>query len=146
MLQTFKTASKEALAEIMEEKQIRKTNELFLLFSIGSQFDHLIKQKLDSMGVYCLVADPSTVTVNDIKQVKPTGIILSGGPASAYENPPFDGQIFDLHIPILGICLGFQMWAHHIGVTVKLSKKREFGTHDFTIFQTSPLTEGLPNI
>lgn len=146
MLQTFKTSSSEALKEIAEEKQIRKTEELFLLFSMGSQFDHLIKQKLDSLGVYCLVADPAVVTANDINQIKPTGIVLSGGPASAYEEPPFDGKIFDLGIPILGICLGFQMWSHHIGVTVRLSHKREFGTHDFTITENSPLTEGLPQI
>lgn len=146
MLQTFKTASEEALKEITEEKQIRKTKELFLLFSMGSQFDHLIKQKLDSLGVYCLVADPATVSAKDISLIKPTGIILSGGPASAYEQPPFDGKIFDLGLPILGICLGFQMWAHHIGVVVRLSKKREFGSHDFTVSKPRSLTEGLPNV
>ena len=145
MLQTFKKADESSLAEIAEEKKIRKTNELFLLFSMGSQFDHLIKQKLDTLGVFCLVADPASVTADDVKLVNPTGIILSGGPASAYEEPPFDGKIFDLNVPILGICLGFQMWAHHIGVKVSLSPKREFGTHDFTITSPSPLLSDLPN-
>ena len=87
-------------------KKVRKTDELFLLFSMGSQFDHLIKQKLDALGVFCLVADPASVSADDVRMVKPIGIILSGGPASAYENPPFDGKIFDLGIPVLGICLG----------------------------------------
>ena len=146
MLQTFKSADVEALAQIAEEKQIRKTDELFLLFSMGSQFDHLIKQKLDSLGVFCLVADPASVKAEDVKILAPTGIILSGGPASAYEQPPFDGKIFDLEIPILGICLGFQMWAHHIGVKVRLSDKREFGTHDFTLADNSLLFENLPTI
>ncbi len=145
MLQTFKSATAEALAEINEEKQIRKTNELFLLFSMGSQFDHLIKQKLDSLGVFCLVADPATVSAEDVKILMPTGIILSGGPASAYEQPPFDGKIFDLNLPTLGVCLGFQMWAHHIGVTVRLSDKREFGTHDFTLSEPSLLFQDIPN-
>lgn len=131
MLQTFKKAADEALAEIAEEKKVRKTDELFLLFSMGSQFDHLIKQKLDALGVYCLVADPASVSADDVKKVNPIGIILSGGPASAYELPPFDGKIFDLGIPVLGVCLGFQMWAYHIGVPVTLSDKREFGTHTF---------------
>ncbi len=144
MLQTFKKATSEALKEISEEKKIRKTDELFLLFSMGSQFDHLIKQKLDALGVFCLVADPATVTSDDVVAIKPTGIILSGGPASAYEQPPFDGKIFDLGIPVLGICLGFQMWAHHIGVKVRLSEKREFGTHEFKLTGKSPLLDNLP--
>src|SRR5437868_765491 len=111
MLSTFKKADERALTEIAEEKKIRKTEELFLLFSMGSQFDHLIKQKLDALGVFCLVADPASVTADDVLKIAPTGIILSGGPASAYEEPPFDGRIFDLDVPILGVCLGFQMWA-----------------------------------
>ncbi len=144
MLQTFKSADAKTLADIAEEKKIRQTDELFLLFSMGSQFDHLIKQKLDSLGVFCLVADPASVTAQDVETLQPTGIILSGGPASAYEQPPFDGKIFELSTPILGICLGFQMWAHHIGVTVRLAEKREFGTHDFILSQDSPLLAGLP--
>src|SRR5580704_16443302 len=132
MLQTFKKATETALAEIAEEKKIRKTDELFLLFSMGSQFDHLIKQALDSLGVFCLVADPVSVTAADIKKVAPTGIILSGGPASVHdEPPPFDNLIFDLGIPLLGVCLGFQMWAKHIGAPVVPDTKREFGPHTF---------------
>lgn len=144
MLQTFKKATAEALAEIAEEKKVRKTQELFLLFSMGSQFDHLIKQKLDALGVFCLVADPASVSADDVKKVSPIGIILSGGPASAYEQPPFDGAIFDLGIPVLGVCLGFQMWAQHIGVKVTLSPKREFGTHTLNIIKDSDLLSGLP--
>lgn len=144
MLQTFKKATNEALTEIAEEKKARKTQELFLLFSMGSQFDHLIKQKLDALGIFCLVADPASVTAEDVKKVNPIGIILSGGPASAYELPPFDGKIFDLGIPTLGVCLGFQVWAFHIGVPVTLSHKREFGTHTLKINSPSPLFDGLP--
>ena len=144
MLQTFKKATEDALKEIAEEKKIRKTDELFLLFSMGSQFDHLIKQKLDALGVFCLVADPASVTADDVEKIKPIGIILSGGPASAYEKPPFDENIFDIGIPVLGICLGYQIWAHHIGVEVSSSDKREFGTHDFHINKPSILLEGLP--
>ena len=96
------------------------------------------------MGVFCLVADPASVSADDVWVIKPIGIILSGGPASAYEQPPFDGKIFDLGIPVLGICLGYQMWAHHIGVPVTSSDKREFGTHIFTITRPSGLLEGLP--
>jgi GMP synthase (glutamine-hydrolysing) len=144
MLQTFKKATEEALVEIAEEKKVRKTDEVFLLFSMGSQFDHLIKQKMDTLGVFCLVADPAAVIAADVLAIKPTGIILSGGPSSAYEFPPFDAKIFDLDIPVLGVCLGFQMWAYHIGIPVTLSEKREFGTHTLIINSPSLLFNGLP--
>jgi len=131
MIRTFTKATKEALSGIAEEMKVRKTNEVFLLFTLGSQFDHLITLMLGKIGVFCLVANPAQVTVEDVNKIKPKGIILSGGPVSVYEDPPpFDKKIFDLEIPILGICLGFQLWAKHIGVEVKLSKKREFGVHE----------------
>lgn len=144
MLQTLTEASNAALAAIEEEKKVRGTSEVFLLFSLGSQFDHLIKQRLDALGIFSLVADPSSITVDDIKKIAPKGIILSGGPASAYEQPPFDGAILDLGIPTLGICLGFQVWAHHLGIPVTLSPKREFGIHAFARVHDSPLFDELP--
>lgn len=136
MLDTFRRASAEALAAIQEEFRVRRTTELFLLFSLGSQFDHLIKQSLEKLGVFCLVADPATVTAEDVRKLKPIGIILSGGPVSVHEDPPpFDHAIFDLGIPVLGICLGFQLWAKHIGVPVVPSETREFGTHMATVIR-----------
>ena len=144
MLNTLTKVDKQTLQAIEEEKRVRQTNELFLLFALGSQFDHLIKQKLDALGVFCLVADPSKINARDVKKLAPIGIILSGGPASAYEYPPFDGKIFDLNIPVLGVCLGFQIWAFHIGVEVSLSDKREFGTHKFKLTGNSPLFFGIP--
>ncbi len=135
MLETFVGATDTAaLDQIAEEKCVRKTDELFFLFSLGSQFDHLIKQALDKLGVFCLMADPSRVTAEDVREIAPKGIILSGGPASVLADPPsFDTNIFDLGIPVLGICLGFQLWAQHIGVSVTPTDKKEFGTHLATI-------------
>ncbi len=130
----MKKATDQSLAEIKEEMSVRKTNEVFLLFSLGSQFDHLIKQEIDKLGVFCLVADPASVTAEDVRKVNPIGIILSGGPVSAWlDPPPFDEKIFDLGIPILGICLGFQLWAQHFGFKVIPSDKREFGIHELNI-------------
>ena len=145
MLKTLTKIDSKVLKEIEDEKRVRKTGELFLLFALGSQFDHLIKQKLDALGVFCLVADPAKVRASDVRKLSPIGIILSGGPSSAYEYPPFDGKIFDLGIPTLGICLGFQVWAYHIGVNVSLSDKREFGTHKFKLVGKSALFDGVPN-
>ena len=143
MISTLKRADQKSLKEIDEEKRIRKTDELFILFSLGSQFDHLIKQHLDKLGVFCLVADPASVTVKDIQKIKPIGILLSGGPVSIYETPPpFDAHIFDLGIPVLGICLGFQLWANYIGAKILPASKREFGVYPLKFNSTSKLFKG----
>ncbi len=149
MIRTLRNVDEQTLREIAEEKVLRKTDELFLLFSLGSQFDHLIKQTLEKLGVFCLVADPSQVKAADVEKVKPVGLILSGGPVSVYQDPPpFDDRIFDLQIPVLGICLGFQLWVHHIGCSIVKADKREFGTHELSILNTSFLLEdckdGMP--
>ncbi|HUC87112.1 MAG TPA: glutamine-hydrolyzing GMP synthase [Candidatus Saccharimonadales bacterium] len=145
MIQTLGRVTREVRAEIAEEKSIRQTDELFVLFSLGSQFDHLIKQQLDRLGVYCVVADPARVRAADIKWLAPKGLILSGGPASVHiAPPPFDAAIFDLGIPTLGICLGFQLWAQHIGATVATASTKEFGTHLLTVTKPERLFAGLP--
>jgi GMP synthase (glutamine-hydrolysing) len=143
-IKTLTKVNPAVLDEIETEKKVRKTHELFLLFSLGSQFDHLIKQQMDKLGIFCLVADPEKIKAADVKKLSPIGIILSGGPASAYEYPPFDAKIFDLGIPVLGICLGFQMWAYHIGTKVSLSEKREFGTHALKLTGRSLLFDKVP--
>lgn len=140
MLDTFKKATPEALEAVAQEKRVRQTQSLILLFSMGSQFDHLIYQQVSKLGVYCLVADPASVTFEDVVALNPTGIIVSGGPASVHaEPPPFDNRIFDIGIPILGICLGFQMWAKYFGARVISSEKREFGVHRLSILGNDPL-------
>lgn len=145
MLTTLTDSSSESLAAIAAEKEVRKTNSLVLLFSMGSQFDHLIVQQLAKIGVFCLLADPAALAAYDVQRVDPQGIIISGGPASMHAEPPtFDYRIFDLGIPILGICLGFQMWAHHVGWTVRAATKREFHPTEFEVFQENDLTRGWP--
>ena len=130
MIRTLVSADEKAVAEIAEEMKIRRTAEVFLLFSLGSQFDHLIAMMMAKIGVFCLVADPARITAADVTKINPKGIIISGGPVSVYKDPPpFDGKIFDLGIPVFGICLGFQLWAQHIGCKVVKSEKREFGVH-----------------
>ncbi len=145
LLSIFKEATPEALDALKEELRVRKATKFILLFSMGSQFDHLIVQRLAKLGAYALVADPATVTADDVKKASPSGIILSGGPASVFdEPPPFDNAIFDLQIPTLGVCLGFQMWAKHIGAKVTPHERREFGVHTLKIAADDPLFEGIP--
>lgn len=139
MLDTLKKATPAALVAIEEEKKIRQTREVFLIFSEGSQFDHLVYQRAVKRGVYCLVADPAKVVAEDVRKVEPKGIIITGGPASVHaEPPPFDRAIFDLGIPVLGICLGGQMIAQHVGAIVKRGRF-EFGKHDMRVFSRAGL-------
>jgi GMP synthase (glutamine-hydrolysing) len=144
MLRIFKQANPETLEEIAEEMRVRKTDKFILLFSMGSQFDHLIVQQLAKLGAFCIVADPASVKADDVKKAAPAGIILSGGPASVFdEPPPFDEKIFDLGIPTFGVCLGFQMWAKHVGAKVTPHEKREFGVHTFVQKGEDPLFAGI---
>lgn len=144
MLKIFTKASGEALAEIREEMRMRRTDKFILLFSMGSQFDHLIVRELAKLGVFCVVADPAEASADDVAKAAPAGIIVSGGPASVEsEPPPFDAAIFDLGIPTLGVCLGFQMWAHHLGVRVIPSDTREFGVHTLRLSGDDALFEGV---
>lgn len=144
MLRIFTGATPEALEGLAEEMRVRQATQCVLLFSMGSQFDHLIVQQLSRLGAFCLVADPASVKAADVRMVAPAGIILSGGPASVFdEPPPFDNAIFDLGIPTLGVCLGFQMWAKHAGAEVTPQAKREFGVHTFHVATDSPLFAGI---
>ena len=145
MLSVLKKATSGAIQEIQDELRVRKTKHFILLFSMGSQFDHLIVQQLAKLGIFCVVADPASVTAADVKKIAPAGLILSGGPAFVdVDPPPFDKAIFDLGIPTLGICLGFQMWAYHIGAKVTAQAKREFGVHTFERVGDDPLFEDVP--
>ncbi len=145
MISIFRGATDAALSELAEEMRVRETKHFILLFSMGSQFDHLIVQQLAKLGIYCLVADPALVTAEDVKKAAPSGIIVSGGPASVHnEPPPFDNAIFDLGIPTLGICLGFQMIAKHVGADVLPQAVREFGVHTLTVRSEDALFADIP--
>ena len=102
---------------------------MILVVDFGSQTAHLIKRRLTDLGVPAELIQPED-TLSEISNKKPSGIILSGGPASIYEKdaPTIDERVFELGIPILGICYGQQLTAHLLsgGKTVK-DKVREDG-------------------
>ncbi|MBD3248038.1 glutamine-hydrolyzing GMP synthase [Candidatus Falkowbacteria bacterium] len=144
MVRTLKIVDDSVMVQIRKEKKIRKTYEVFLLFAMGSQFDHLIAICLARLGVYCLVADPRSILTDDVRMIQPQGIILSGGPGSMIDEiPEFDRDILDIGIPVLGICLGFQMWADHVGCRIVRSAKREFGVHKLRIIKSKGILEGF---
>ncbi|ECY0969816.1 GMP synthase (glutamine-hydrolyzing), partial [Campylobacter coli] len=90
-----------------------------LVLDFGSQYTQLIARRLREQGVYAEIL-PFNVSLADIKAKEPKGIILSGGPASVYVTDAYfcDKEVFNLGLPILGICYGMQLMAHHYKANV----------------------------
>lgn len=99
-----------------------------LVLDFGSQYTQLIARRLREFGVYTEIV-PYFETIQSIRAKNPKGIILSGGPASVYEEGAYmpDSEIFNLGIPVLGICYGMQYIAYHFGGKVIRAKEQEFG-------------------
>lgn len=110
-----------------------------VIVDFGSQTTHLIGRRLRELGIQTSIIHPEN-TLEEIKKFKPKGIILSGGPASVYEKgaPTIDKRIFDLGLPILGICYGWQLTAHLLGAEVKVGNQ-EYGPANLKIDKTEPL-------
>jgi len=107
---------------------------MILIIDFGSQFNQLIARRVRECHVYCQIESPR-ISINDIKGMKPEGIILSGGPSSIYEknSPRIDPRIFDLKVPVLGICYGMQFMVDALGGVVKSARKREYGFAELLI-------------
>lgn len=118
--------------------------EKILIIDYGSQYSQLIARRIREMEVYCEIKNK--IDVNNIdNSIK--GIIFSGGPASVYEKgaPSIDKKIFELNIPILGICYGMQLITYLNGGTVEKSTKREFGKATLEITDVNnPLFSNVP--
>lgn len=108
--------------------------ELVLVVDFGGQYNQLIARRVRENHVYCEIV-PYTVSSDKIKEMAPKGIIFTGGPNSVYgENAPkIDEEIFNLNIPILGICYGAQLMAHTLGGSVKTAPIREYGKTDVNL-------------
>ncbi len=101
---------------------------MILIIDFGSQYNQLIARRVRENRVYCQIESPN-VSIDYIKKLNPKGIILSGGPSSIYEkhSPRINKAVFDLGIPVLGICYGMQFMVGALGGTVKRADKREYG-------------------
>jgi len=119
--------------------------ELVLVLDFGSQTAQLITRRVREQNVFCQMVRHD-LSAERIRELNPKGLILSGGPASVYGDgaPQPDPAIFDLGIPILGICYGMQITCRSQGNTVIPSDSREFGRTDCATTSSDPLFEGLP--
>lgn len=119
--------------------------ELVLIVDFGGQYNQLIARRVRDAGVYCEIV-PFSKAFSFIEERKPSGIIFTGGPNSVYkeESPTLDKKIFELSIPILGICYGNQLTAHILGGTVEPAENREYGNTKIQVSTESPLFEGIP--
>jgi GMP synthase (glutamine-hydrolysing) len=121
---------------------MQQVNDLdkILILDFGSQYTQLIARRIREQNVYCEI-HPYNYCIDEIKQFNAKGIILSGGPSSVYdkESPICNAKIFDLNIPILGICYGMQLISHLLGGKVIKSNKREFGRAGLSVSNTTGL-------
>ncbi|WP_298755868.1 glutamine-hydrolyzing GMP synthase [uncultured Campylobacter sp.] len=115
-----------------------------LVLDFGSQYTQLIARRLREQGVYTeLIAYDAPI--DKIKAKNPKGLILSGGPASVYAKDAYfcDNEIFELGIPILGICYGMQLIAHKFGASVVPAGKKEYGKASLKLLRASKLFGGV---
>ncbi|MGH1601024.1 glutamine-hydrolyzing GMP synthase [Campylobacter majalis] len=121
-----------------------KTSDIVVL-DFGSQYTQLIARKLREQGFYTEIL-PFNAKLDDIKAKFPKGIILSGGPASVYADDAYfcDRGVFELSIPLLGICYGMQLLAHTYGANVRAANKKEYGKAELTIVKEHVLFKDTP--
>ncbi|MCM3024884.1 glutamine-hydrolyzing GMP synthase [Heyndrickxia ginsengihumi] len=120
--------------------------EKIIVLDFGSQYNQLITRRIREFGVYSEL-HPHTITAEEIKAMNPKGIIFSGGPNSVYDENAFhcDEEIFELDVPILGICYGMQLMTKFFGGKVEKANHREYGKAEIHIEHATKLFGDLPS-
>ena len=122
--------------------------EKIIVLDYGSQYNQLISRRIREIGVFSELKSHK-ITADEVRAIQPIGIILSGGPNSVYEDGSFDidPEIFELGIPILGICYGMQLLTHKLGgkvVPAGHAGNREYGQSTLSHTANSSLFNGTP--
>ena len=120
------------------------SHEKIIVLDFGGQYNQLIARRVREQNVYCEV-HPYTLGLDKIKEMNPKGIIFTGGPNSVYDptSPTCSPEIFELGIPILGICYGSQLMAHLLGGKVATAPVSEYGKTEVTVDRSSLLFKGV---
>jgi GMP synthase (glutamine-hydrolysing) len=115
-----------------------------VVLDFGAQYSQLIARRIREQNVFSVVL-PCTAKLEEIRGYSPVGIVLSGGPSSVYDKdaPTMDKRVFELGVPVLGICYGLQLMVHLLGGKVHAAQKREYG-HAPVSVKESRLFHGLP--
>ena len=123
--------------------------EKIIVLDYGSQYNQLISRRIREIGVFSELKSHK-ISADEVRAINPVGIVLSGGPNSVYEEGSFDidPEIFELGIPILGICYGMQLLTHKLGgkvVPAGDAGNREYGQSELTLTESSALFAGTPD-
>jgi len=120
------------------------SQEKVIVLDFGGQYNQLIARRVRECNVYCEV-HPCHISLEEIRKMNPRGIIFTGGPNSVYleDSPICSKEIFELGIPILGICYGSQLMAHLLGGSVRTAPASEYGKSEVSIDTTSKLFDGV---
>src|SRR3954453_2524053 len=124
---------------------LQSQTELVLIFDFGAQYGQLIARRVREQNVFSQIVRHDLRAAR-VAELKPRGLIFSGGPASVYGPgaPRCDPKLFDLGIPILGICYGMQLACQALGGVVKPAASREFGRAQCRIRDEGSLFVGVP--
>lgn len=118
--------------------------EMVIVIDFGGQYNQLIARRVRECNVYCEV-HPHTISIDKIKEMAPKGIILTGGPNSVYadDSPKYSKELFELGIPVLGICYGSQLMAYMLGGKVETAEIREYGKTEVNVDKSSVIFEDV---
>lgn len=123
-------------------------HQTIIVLDFGGQYNQLIARRVRECGVYCEVK-PYTTPLADLLAMKPIGFIFTGGPNSVYleDAPHVDPALFDAGVPVLGICYGCQLIAHHLGgkvVAANDATAREYGKTETFLTRTASSSRVFP--
>ena len=137
-----KTGQKQWISENQEETFMKR--ETVIVLDFGGQYNQLIARRVRECNVYCEIYSYKT-DLEKIKAMEPKGIIFTGGPNSVYleDSPSYAKEIYDLGIPVLGICYGSQLMMHQLVGKVCKAPVREYGKIEVTVDQSSALFENV---
>ncbi|MGQ9606360.1 MAG: glutamine-hydrolyzing GMP synthase [Thermogutta sp.] len=121
------------------------TSEKILVLDFGSQYAQLIARRIREQSVYALIVRHD-ISAERVREIAPRGLVFSGGPASVHgeDSPRCDPDLFQLPIPILGICYGMQLVCQALGGKVESGQSREYGRAECRVLQENDLLRGLP--